>query len=128
MRICDPRKKDTLRLRRLLEPVKQVVTKQGLASELEKLIGAAEKACESVAKSSRDNRIAHTNRELALRRTFADLPSRLEIEAALNRVRDVLDCLEEHFWHRKAGCQYFSPYGGDADSLVYYLLKGYEAG
>jgi hypothetical protein len=123
MRLID-RSKGTLTLSRL---PKLVISQPRLASELKKLIQAAEKACESAAKASRDNRIAHMNRALALNRTFNDLPSRLEIEDALSRVRAVLDRLEEHFWHRKAGCQYFNPSGGDADSLVHYLLKANEA-
>jgi AbiU2 len=124
-RLTDPPssgKYDRLSLQALPERVPEVA----LASEVKGLIQAAKKACET-ARSSRNRRIAHTDLALALAGTFDPIPSRSEIEAALNAVRAVLHRLEAHYWQSETGYQHFCPKGGDADSLVRYLLKGFRA-
>lgn len=116
------RRRDTLSLRTL----HALIPDRALASEVETLIQAAVNACDS-ARASRNQRIAHTNRMRALASTFDPNPSRADVEAALNAVRAVLNRLERHYWQSEVGYQYFIASGGDADSLVYYLLNGVRA-
>ena len=125
-RLADPPKsvgKDNLTLRRLPE----LVTDSALAMELPGLVQAAGKACASAARSSRNQRIAHRDLALALSGTFDPLPSRADVEAALQAVRTVLRRLEVHYWQSETAYQHFIPSGRDADSLVYYLKKGLRA-
>jgi AbiU2 len=116
------RSKGTLNLQRLPKLVPPP-----LAPELDQLVREARQACKC-AEASRNQRLAHTKFALALAGTFADSPSRAEVEAAIGAVRAVLDRLELHYWKRETGgYQHFFPNGGDAESLVRYLRMGFRA-
>jgi AbiU2 len=97
-----------------------------LASELKGLVQAAHRACKSM-RSSRNQRIAHTDLSSALTSTFDPHPKRIEVEAALGAVRAVLNRLEMHYWQSETLYQDVLPAGLEAESLVYYLRKGSQA-
>jgi hypothetical protein len=118
-RLTDRRKK-TLRLQILPKLVPNA-----LASEVRRLVQAAEDACRS-ATSSRNERLAHMGRSRALAGTFEPPPSRAEIEAALGAIRAILTRLESHYWQSPTAYYDFAAVGG-ADSLLYYLRKGARA-
>jgi hypothetical protein len=50
-----------------------------------------------------------------------------DVEAALRAIRAVLHRLETSYWQSETAYERFFPAGGDADSLVYYLSKGFRA-
>ena len=115
------RRPNTLRLQRLPKLAPPV-----LAPELDQLVKDACQACKC-AEASRNQHIAHTEFTRALAGTFEGDPSRADIEAALRAVRTVLNRLEAHYWQSETGYQHFFSHGGDAESLVRYLWKGFQA-
>lgn len=121
-RLTDPPKSGrNLTLQRLPK-----IAPPALRVDLKKLVQAACDACEP-ARSSRNKRIAHEDVALALAGTFDPLPSRADIEVALRAVSAVLHRLETHYWQSETAYQHFAPAGGEADSLVHYLLEGVRA-
>ena len=120
-RLSDPPKSNRLTLQRL----PKLALDPALGKELKGLVQAACRACDS-ARSSRNRRIAHTDFACALASTFDPLPSRADVEAALSAIRAVLHRLEAHYWQSETGYEHFCAAGGDADSLVRYLLNRYS--
>jgi hypothetical protein len=114
------RRGNTLRLQILPKLVPHA-----LASDVRRLVQAAEAACGS-AMSSRNERIAHMDLSRARDGTFEPPPSRAEIEAALTAIRAVLNRLESHYWQSPTAYEHFAAAGG-ADSLLHYLRRGHRA-
>jgi hypothetical protein len=124
-----------LHLTRLTDPPKRNLTLKrlfgfapdpALGAELDRLVPAACEACDR-ARTTRNQRIAHTDFTRAVAGTFEDYPSRADVEAALRAIRAVLHRLETHYWQTATAYERFLPAGGDADGLVSYLLKGVRA-
>jgi hypothetical protein len=108
------------------ESAEQVQEKH-LRKELEGLVRAAGSACNRVT-TSRNQRIAHTDFACAVGlATFDPIPPRADVEAALCAIRAVLHRLEMHFWQTKTAFEHIVPTGGDADSVVYYLVMAARA-
>jgi AbiU2 len=116
--------KGNLTLRRIPELVADVA----LRSELEELVEVAGKACESP-RAWRHRRLAHRDLALALATSSDPLPgvSRADIEATLRAIRAVLNRLEMQYWQSETAYQPFIVSGGEADSVVQYLLMGVRA-
>jgi AbiU2 len=117
-RLTDPPKSNRLTLKWL----PKLAPDPTLRKEIDDLVRAAGSACNRVT-ISRNQRIAHTDFACAVGlATFDPIPPRADVEAALCTIRTVLHRLEMHFWQTKTAFEHVVPTGGDADSVVYYLV------
>jgi hypothetical protein len=118
-RLADPPKstgKENLTLQRL----PNLVPDAALRNELEALVRAACKACDDVARTSRNQRIAHTDLACTVGRAkFDPIPPRAHLEVALKAIRAVLHRLETNYWQSETAYEHCAPAGGDAHSLLY---------
>jgi hypothetical protein len=120
-RMMDPEMtggRENLTLRRLPSLVPAA-----LKGELEGLVAAAMKACESV-RLWRNRRIAHTDLEWALASDPLPGVTFAQLEAAIGSLRAVLNRVEHHYWQGPTMYDGVITPVGDADSLVYFLWKG----
>jgi hypothetical protein len=97
-----------------------------LRVEIEKLLTDALAACEPF-RPQRHQRLAHTDYQTALSGMPVPGISRAQIETALCALGAILNCVERHYWQSPTMYDAVIVPGGDADSLVYYLLKGIRA-
>lgn len=113
--------RETLTIRRLPSVVPET-----LRLDVEALVAAAMTACEPV-RPWRNRRLAHTDLESAIFNVLVPGITDTQLEAALASLRALLNRIEDHFWQAPTAYELVITPHGDADSLVYYLMKGIRA-
>jgi len=103
---------------------------QEVKTDVDRLLDRIKTTCEPV-RTWRNRRGAHTDLGIALSIEADPLPpiSRAQIETALELLGAILNRLDTHYW-KTAGTRYDAVVVApptDADSLVYYLMKGVRA-
>jgi hypothetical protein len=111
----------TLTIRRLPSAVPEA-----LRGDVETLVASARAACAPV-RPWRNRRLAHTDLESAISNAIVPGITDTQLEAAIASVRALLNRIEDHFWQAPTAYELVITPHGDADSLVYYLLKGIRA-
>ena len=97
-----------------------------LRSQIEDLLAAAMTACEPM-RVLRNRRLAHTDLEAAIYGTPLPGISHDQIGTAIASIHALLNRIELHFWKAPTMYEHTVAPPGDADSLVFYLLKGIRA-
>jgi hypothetical protein len=105
-----------------------LISDQGLASEIRGLVATAVTKS-AFARDWRNRRLAHTDFSLAVDEGATSLApgSRATVGEALQSIDAVLNCLETHF---RKNTVFFEglDHPGDAESLLYVVRDGVEAG
>jgi hypothetical protein len=114
-------RRENLTIRRLPSLVPEV-----LRTEVDGLVTAAATACEPV-RPWRNRRLAHTDLESAISKTPLPGIRHAQVDEALASFRALLNRIEVHFWQAPTMYKDTITPPGDADSLVYYLMKGIRA-
>jgi hypothetical protein len=111
----------TLTIRRLSSVVPDT-----LRLDVGTLVVAATTACDPV-RPWRNRRLAHMDLESAIANVVVSGITNTQIEAALTSLRALLNKIEVHFWNTPTAYEMIITPPGDADSLVFYLMKGIRA-
>lgn len=111
----------TLTIRRLPSAVPEA-----LRGDVETLVAAARAACDPV-RPWRNRRLAHTDLESAISHAIVPGITDTQLEAALASFRALLNRIEGHFWQAPTAYELVITPPGDAEALVYYLMRGIRA-
>ena len=114
------REKQNLSIRRLPDLLVDVT----LRTEVSELIAGLGRVTE-FAMDWRNRHIAHRDLDLSLGRPASSLPpaSRLAVNAALDGIAEVLNCIDRHYFDSATGYR-SSPLNADAEDLLFYLQAG----
>jgi hypothetical protein len=114
-------KRENLTIKRLPSLVPKALRK-----EIEGLLAVVETAYKPM-RLLRHRRIAHSDLQVAIGKDSLQGVSHAQIEATIAGLRAVLNRLELHYWRSETSYEHVNTPVGDADSLIYYLLKGIRA-
>jgi len=110
--------RDNLTIRRL-----PALVPEGLTADVTALHAAAITACEPI-RPWRNRRGAHTDLETAIFGIPVPDITNEQVETALASLRALLNRIEHYYWRAPTMYEEIVTPPGDADALVYYLLKG----
>lgn len=110
-----------------LRVLPQRIRDEALARDVTAMVETACEGCD-FARVLRNRRIAHNDYEHALAIAESPLPgvSRAQIEAALGRIRDVLNRLENHYMDGTIAYEHTILGRGDGDALARFIELGLE--
>jgi AbiU2 len=114
-------RRDNLTIRRL-----PPIVPDALRGDIDALLAAVLTACEPI-RTWRNRRGAHTDLDTAILGVPTPGITNEQVETVLASLRALLNRIEQHYWRAPTMYEHIVTPPGDADSLVYYLLKGIRA-